>query len=116
VSSVPADEIVARDAKEYQVSGGQTICIAQIETVGKGLLERKEELREAICAVQAARGYLLFALMITDILSKGTDLLVCGETGPVERTFGRPATDGVIELPGVMSRKKQVAPKLLGAC
>ena len=53
--------------------------------------------------------------MVTDILSKGTDLLVCGEMGPVERTFGRPATDGVIELPGVMSRKKQVAPKLLGA-
>jgi manganese-dependent inorganic pyrophosphatase len=42
-------------------------------------------------------------------------LLVCGETAPVERTFGRPANDGVIELPGVMSRKKQVAPALLGA-
>jgi manganese-dependent inorganic pyrophosphatase len=115
VSSVPATEIVSRDAKEYQVAGGQTICIAQIETVGKGLLERKDELRDAICSVQTSRGYLFFALMITDILSKGTDLLVCGEMGPVERTFGRPATDGVIELPGVMSRKKQVAPKLLGA-
>jgi manganese-dependent inorganic pyrophosphatase len=116
VSSVPAQDIIGRDAKEYQVSGGRTICIAQIETVGKGLLERKDELRDAICAAQSAHGYLFFALMITDILSKGTDLLVCGDTGPVERTFGRPATDGVIELPGVMSRKKQVAPKLLGAC
>ena len=115
VSSVPAADIVSRDAKEYQVAGGQTICIAQIETVGKGLLERKDELHDAICSVRASRGYLFFALMITDILSKGTDLLVCGEMGPVERTFGRPATDGVIELPGVMSRKKQVAPKLLGA-
>jgi manganese-dependent inorganic pyrophosphatase len=115
VSSVPAQEIIGRDAKEYQVSGGRTICIAQIETVGKGLLERKDELRDAICAVQSAHGYLFFALMMTDILSKGTDLLVCGETAPVERTFGRPANDGVIELPGVMSRKKQVAPALLGA-
>ena len=24
--------------------------------------------------------------------------------------------DGILDLPGVMSRKKQVAPKLLGAC
>ena len=31
-----------RDAKEYRVRGGQTICIAQIETVGSALLERRE--------------------------------------------------------------------------
>jgi manganese-dependent inorganic pyrophosphatase len=33
----------------------------------------------------------------------------------VERAFGQQAEDGVIDLPDVMSRKKQVAPKLLGA-
>ena len=34
VSSVDADDIVRRDAKEYTVAEGRTICIAQIETVG----------------------------------------------------------------------------------
>jgi manganese-dependent inorganic pyrophosphatase len=115
VSEVPADQIVSRDAKEYQLRNGQTICIAQIETVGKTLLERKDELLAAMGRTQSSKGYLFFALMVTDILSKGTDLLVAGDKGAVERTFGRPAQDSVIELPGVMSRKKQVAPKLLAA-
>jgi manganese-dependent inorganic pyrophosphatase len=115
VSEVPAGDIVSRDAKEYEIAGGRTICIAQIETVGKALLDRKDELLEAMGAVQSEKGYLFFALMVTDILSKGTELLVAGDRGPVERTLGEPALDGVISLPGVMSRKKQVAPKLLAA-
>jgi manganese-dependent inorganic pyrophosphatase len=115
VSSVPAPEIVTRDAKEYQLGSGETISIAQIETVGKGLLERKDELVEALDGVRGAKEYPIAAPMVTDILTKGTDLLISGDAGPVERAFGQQATDGVIALPDVMSRKKQVAPKLLGA-
>jgi manganese-dependent inorganic pyrophosphatase len=66
-------------------------------------------------AARNAGGHQLFALMVTDILSKGTDLLVAGDRGLVERAFGERLTAGVLELPGVMSRKKQVAPKLLAA-
>ena len=53
--------------------------------------------------------------MVTDILSKGTDLVVAGDRGLVERAFGQPTEQGIVELPGVMSRKKQVAPRLLAA-
>jgi manganese-dependent inorganic pyrophosphatase len=53
--------------------------------------------------------------MVTDILSKGTDLLVAGDAAPVERAFGKSLENGALPLPAVMSRKKQVAPKLLGA-
>jgi manganese-dependent inorganic pyrophosphatase len=115
VSSVPADEIVARDAKHYEVGPSQTISIAQIETVGQSLLERKDELLEALAAERRRDGHVLAALMVTDILAKGTDLLVSGDVGPLERAFDRRADDGVLELPGVMSRKKQVAPKLMAA-
>jgi manganese-dependent inorganic pyrophosphatase len=115
VSGLPAEEIISRDAKEYETAGGQTICIAQIETVGMSLLDRKDELLTALAAEQERREFSLFALMVTDILTKGTELLVAGERGPLERAFGEPVTDGVVSLPGVMSRKKQVAPKLLDA-
>ena len=115
VSSLPATEIVARDAKEYEVAGGQTICIAQVETVGRSLLERREELLAALSDEQERKGYSLFALMVTDILTKGTELLVAGERGLPERAFGQAVADGVVSLPGVMSRKKQVAPKLMAA-
>jgi manganese-dependent inorganic pyrophosphatase len=53
--------------------------------------------------------------MVTDIVAKGTELLVSGDRAPLERAFGQPAADGVVTLPGVMSRKKQVAPRLLAA-
>jgi manganese-dependent inorganic pyrophosphatase len=115
VSRLPAEEIIARDAKEYEAAGGKTICIAQVETVGSSLLERRDDLLAALDAGREAKGYTVFALMVTDILSKGTELLAVGDRGPLERAFGRPAADGVVGLPGVMSRKKQVAPKLLEA-
>jgi manganese-dependent inorganic pyrophosphatase len=115
VSGVPAAEIVSRDAKEYEVAHDQTISIAQVETVGNGLLERKDELLDAMREVQERKGYLFSALMVTDILAKGTDLLIAGDTSQIERTFDKTAEGGVIQLPGVMSRKKQVVPKLMAA-
>ena len=115
VSKLPAAEIIRRDAKEYATSNGAKLCIAQVETVGVALLERKDELLDALERRRRERGYVTFALMITDIVTCGTELLVAGALGPIERAFGRPADDHVVTLPGVMSRKKQVAPKLLGA-
>jgi manganese-dependent inorganic pyrophosphatase len=115
VSQLAAEQIVGRDAKEYEVGVGQTVSIAQIETVGAAVLERRDELLEALRTRREREGHLLAALMVTDILAKGTDLLVAGELAPVERAFGRAADGGVLELPGVMSRKKQVAPKLMAA-
>ena len=112
VSHVSAEEIVSRDAKEYDVEGGQ-VCIAQIETVGDTLLERKDELVKAMEAAIERRGYRLFALMITDIVGKGTELLAAGDKAPLERAFDQQMDDGVMSLPGVMSRKKQVAPKVM---
>jgi manganese-dependent inorganic pyrophosphatase len=66
-------------------------------------------------ALREDRGLQMYALMVTDVLSKGTDLLVAGDSGAVARTFATTAQDSVVELPGVMSRKKEVAPKLLAA-
>jgi manganese-dependent inorganic pyrophosphatase len=114
VSGLPPEEILGRDAKEYE-AGSHTICIAQVETVGKGLLERKDELLAALGDRREHKGYAVFALMITDIVSKGTDLLASGDRATLERAFDEPVSDGHVSLPGIMSRKKQVAPRLLAA-
>jgi manganese-dependent inorganic pyrophosphatase len=115
VSQVPAAEILARDAKQYEVGAGRTILIAQVETVGDSLLDRKSELLEALRSQREREGHVLCALMITDILANGTELLFAGDKAPLERAFGRTAESGILSLPGVISRKKQVAPKLLAA-
>ena len=53
--------------------------------------------------------------MITDVVAKGTSMLVAGDVQAVARSFGVTAEDSTIDLPGVMSRKKEVAPKLMAA-
>ena len=115
VSEVPAEEIVQRDAKQYTVGPNETLCIAQLETVGTAVHDRKAELLEAMEELRERRGYIAFALMLTDILSKSTTLLIVGDTVPAERAFDAKVADSELELPGVMSRKKQLAPKLLAA-
>jgi manganese-dependent inorganic pyrophosphatase len=115
LTRVAAADIVARDAKEYDAGGGQTLRIAQVETVGQTLSERREELVRALDEVREREGHAVVALMVTDIMSRGTQLYSSGDKGVVERAFGGRPGVGVVELPGVMSRKKQVAPKLLAA-
>jgi manganese-dependent inorganic pyrophosphatase len=108
------DALLSRDSKEYETAEGP-MCIAQIETAGQILVDRLGELREALQHQHDKNGHILSALMVTDILEKRTQLLVAGDVGAAERAFGAQARDGIIDLPGVMSRKKQVAPPLLGA-
>lgn len=115
VADVAAADLVARDLKEYELDGGRTLSVAQIETVGSAVFDRAEELLAAAAAHRERRDHVLFALMLTDILAQHTRLLVTGNEALAERAFGTPVVDGAIELPGVMSRKKQVAPGLLAA-
>lgn len=115
LSSVPAEEIVTRDAKEYD-AGANKLLIAQVETVGEDLRDREDDLLKALDEVREKEGVAVAALMVTDIIAKGTRLYLSGaDRFAVERAFGRDADDGVVDLPGVMSRKKQVAPTLLAA-
>jgi manganese-dependent inorganic pyrophosphatase len=115
LTRVSAEEIVARDAKDYHAGGAKTLRIAQVETVGETLEDRQPELLEALDAVREREGHALAALMVTDIMGKATQLYTSGDRLALARAFGQPMDDGAIALPGVMSRKKQVAPKLLAA-
>ncbi|HET6507555.1 MAG TPA: putative manganese-dependent inorganic diphosphatase [Baekduia sp.] len=113
-ADAPVEALLGRDLKEYETADGP-MCIAQVETAGKVLVDRLGELREALQVQHDKNGHVLSALMVTDILEKHTSLLVAGDVSAAERAFGTQADEGVLELPGVMSRKKQVAPQLLGA-
>ena len=115
LSRVAAGDIVERDLKDYDAGNGQTLRIAQVETVGQTLAERRDELLEALEAMRERGGHAVVALMVTDIMSKGSKLYAAGDRAALDRAFGDGLRDGVLDLPGVMSRKKQVAPRLLTA-
>ena len=113
VSELSGEQIVGRDAKEYGTSSGERVSVSQIETVGPGLLERKDELVAALEDLRDTNDYVFSALMVTDITQGGTQLLCVGDCSSVHLAFDAQPRNGAIDLPGVMSRKKQVAPALL---
>lgn len=115
VSNLSAGDILGRDLKGYELANGQTICIGQVETVGDAIMSRVQEFRAEAEACAAREGHRLIALMVTDVAVGGTHLVVAGDHALAERAFNATAEDGVIALPGVMSRKKQVAPPLMKA-
>jgi manganese-dependent inorganic pyrophosphatase len=118
VAGIAAEDLVRRDAKAYQSAGGVAFVIAQVEVAGKALRERQQELLRSMARERSGQQVALYALMVTDVLESSTDLLVDGEPGAVAaaaRAFGVTPNGGCLHLPGVMSRKKQVAPNLLGA-
>ena len=73
------------------------------------------ELLDALERARERNGHAMSALMVTDILERGTKLLVAGEAAPVRRAFDADGEDGVVDLPGVMSREQQFAPVVLSA-
>ena len=112
---MPVEELVGADSKEFQV-GDDTILIAQHETVDLPcVMEREDEIRKYMRKLKEDHGYTVVLLMVTDIIAEGTQLLAEGDLKIVNRAFGIECTGkGGTWMPGVLSRKKQVAAKILG--
>lgn len=113
---VPVDKLVGADAKEFQL-GDATVLIAQHETVDlESVLTREAEIRDHMRALKEAHGYEFVLLMITDILAEGSQFFCEGNRRVVNRVFGINCTgEGGTWMPGILSRKKQVAARILGA-
>ncbi len=109
VSKLSAEEIVRRDMKVFDWS--KKVAIGQVEQVDWEIMNRKEELLDAMNKVKE-EGYDLVALMVTNILEESTRLLFVGDEELIRKAFGEPK-DNEIYLKGVMSRKKQIVPKLM---
>ena len=97
--------------------GGKTVRINQVNTVDLDeVFAREEALRATITKESQANGYDLFLLMVTNILDSNTRILVIGEPQEmVEKAFSVKLVDNKADLPGVVSRKKQVVPPMEAA-
>jgi manganese-dependent inorganic pyrophosphatase len=113
LASKTEQELITADAKSFEM-GGKTIRINQVNTVDLDeVFAREAKLRAAIAAENKAQGYDLFLLMVTNILDSNTRLLAIGEPQEaVEKAFNAKLVDNKVDLPGVVSRKKQVVPPL----
>lgn len=113
---LPVGDIIGADAKEFQLQNGNTVFIAQFETVDlQAVLGREAEIREAMRALVAEKNYQFMLFLATDILAEGSQFICEGDTEFVNKVFDIDVTGKSVWMPGVLSRKKQVAAPLLSA-
>lgn len=111
------EELIDLDAKSFELNG-QTARVAQINVVDlPEAMERKDSFLKAMEDASEAENYDLFMLLITNVLDSDSKALVVGNDNAkaaFEKAFGK-VVDSEIDLPGVVSRKKQVVPQLTEA-
>ncbi|MCL2601665.1 MAG: putative manganese-dependent inorganic diphosphatase [Treponema sp.] len=112
IITLPAQELITLDSKEY-TERGLPFIVSQIEIDNtEALMERKEEIADALEKTRSGGGYLFAALMVTDVTMLDSLLFVTGEKAFTGLVSFPVAAAGVYELKGVVSRKKQLMPLL----
>jgi len=108
----PAPKAITTDCKEY-TEGGFLFSVAQIEEIGfDQFWKRKAELLEALEQYRAASKYLFSALLVTDVNTQNSLLVVAGDEGFVSQIDYPQVQEGIYDLLEVVSRKKQLLPYL----
>jgi manganese-dependent inorganic pyrophosphatase len=108
-------EIVATDIKPYE-AGGYKFAVAQAEVTD--LLQINEHLiglRQALDELHDKRGLDFAMLLITDVVRGSSRLLISTEYPPILLELPYPPLpDGTRQATGIVSRKKQLLPVVLG--
>lgn len=116
VGSMSATDILRNDLKEFQL-GDYRLAIGQISVLdGESILAMRAGIQAEMRQMCSRDGYDMVLLMDTDILNECTHLLFEGQpVSLIEDAFGEKGEEGVIYLPNVLSRKKQIVPPLSDA-
>ncbi len=108
----PAPQAITTDCKEY-AENGIKFSVAQIEEVGfDQFWKRKDELLAALEDYRAGKAYLFSTLLVTDVVTQCSLLLVVGDETYIRRIDYPRLEPGIYELRDVVSRKKQLLPYL----
>ncbi len=107
-------EIVSTDIKIYE-AGGMHFVIAQAEVTDLMQLdEHREKLHDALDELRERRGLDFAMLMITDVVNNSSRLILANAP-PVLSDLPYPKQpDGTLRADGIVSRKKQLLPVVLG--
>lgn len=111
LSSFTIEEILNLDAKEKMLKDKNAI-IAQVNTASiDEVLKMKAELEKAMKKIIEEKSLDIFMFVITDIINSTSKAIVLGNSADIaERAYNEKIVDNVIELKGVVSRKKQIVP------
>ncbi|KAB2659958.1 MAG: putative manganese-dependent inorganic diphosphatase [Verrucomicrobia bacterium] len=107
-----AQQAVATDCKEYS-ENGRVFSVAQIEEMGfDQFWKRKKEVIKALAEHRETNEYFFSALLITDVVTQSSLLLLAGTDAFVAKIEYPEIEPDIYELRGIVSRKKQLLPYL----
>ena len=109
LSDYTEKELLNLDAKENE-KNGMKYMIAQVNTVSiEDVLKRKEKIEKVMQEAIDENRLNLCMFVITDIVNTDSKAIVLGERRDiVEGTYK--IQDNLADMPGVVSRKKQIIP------
>jgi manganese-dependent inorganic pyrophosphatase len=114
LSVLSVDKIINNDLKMY-VNGNTKFGLAQIE-VGNlvELGSRLNDISKGLELLCESKGFEFAVLMVTDVVRSTSRLVLAGNKGLLKDLPYVQLTDGTIEATGVVIRKKQLLPAILG--
>ncbi|MBI4731993.1 MAG: hypothetical protein HY781_07685 [Chloroflexi bacterium] len=114
LSARAPEEIVNTDLKQYE-AGGFRFAIAQAEVTDLvQLTEHLVTLKTALTALRDKRALDFAMLMVTDVVRGSSRLILTNEPPELSDLPYPPQPDGTRLAEGVVSRKKQLLPVVLG--
>lgn len=114
LSTHPPENIVSTDLKTYE-AGGYKFAIAQVEVTDlRQLDEHLPNLRQALDDLRGQRGLDFAMLMVTDVVDNSSRLLMVREPALLDDLPYPRQPDDTRLAAGVVSRKKQLLPTVLG--
>ena len=115
LSTLSPDAAVRADCKLYN-EGDKRFSVAQVEELGfNNFWKCSDSLLESLEKYRRENGLHFTCLLVTDIDTQGSLLLVRGDPDILQGITYSPKTPPYIfDLPGIVSRKKQLMPFLAG--
>jgi manganese-dependent inorganic pyrophosphatase len=109
----PPEKIVRSDYKIYEEEGVR-FAVSQVEELGFGnFWQHAKPIAGALQDLRDEERLAFAALLVTDINTQNSLLLVKGDAGLIERIgYAHVEQDEIFDLPGIVSRKKQLIPYL----
>jgi manganese-dependent inorganic pyrophosphatase len=113
IKSETPENVIRADFKIY-TEGSHRFSVSQVEELGfDNLWSRCESLHGALEQVRNEENLFFSALLVTDINSQNSLLIIRGEDLIIDSiTYPHQAANDIFELNGIVSRKKQLIPYL----
>lgn len=109
----PADKVVRSDFKIYDEEGVR-YSVSQVEELGFGnFWQHAKAITRALQDLRNEEQLAFACLLVTDINTQNSLLLAKGDPGFISRiSYPHVEQDEIFDLPGIVSRKKQLIPYL----